>query len=195
MKTILLFCAFIGIVCASELKICDEDANVLLRTRDPLEIAQQLWLIGVRFEQWEASQPIDDTATEAEIQAAYRADIQKIVLEHGFRAVDVIHMIPPHPNQEAIRKKFLNEHIHDEPEVRFFVEGSGVFFLHYGDRVYAVTCEKGDLMSIPPNYKHFFDMGPNPYFTAIRFFTRTEGWIPYFTGDLISQKFVTDGSL
>jgi 1,2-dihydroxy-3-keto-5-methylthiopentene dioxygenase len=56
-------------------------------------------------------------------------------------------------------------------------------------RVYAVLCERGDLISIPENYRHWFDMGRDPFFTAIRFFTRTEGWIAHFTGDPIAQEF------
>jgi 1,2-dihydroxy-3-keto-5-methylthiopentene dioxygenase len=32
-------------------------------------------------------------------------------------------------------------------------------------------------------------MGPDPEFTAIRFFTSTEGWVAQFTGDTIAQRF------
>ena len=41
-----------------------------------------------------------------------------------------------------MRQKFLNEHTHADFEVRFFVDGSGLFYLHVGDRVYLVLCEK-----------------------------------------------------
>jgi len=73
--------------------------------------------------------------------------------------------------------------------VRFFVEGSGLFYLHAGDKVYTVLCGKGDLISIPANTTHWFDMGTNPYFKAIRFFTTPDGWVGNFTGSEIAKKF------
>lgn len=190
-KMLLLLCSLVGLVSASQLEIYDDRKEVLAKqTADPKEIAALLNTIGVRFEQWEATQPLTPVSSSEEIQEAYRADIQRLQEENGFQSVDVLRMSPDHPKKGELRQKFLNEHTHDEPEVRFFVEGSGLFFLHVDGRVYAVLCEKGDLISIPQNYRHWFDMGKDPLFTAIRFFTRTEGWIAHFTGDPISQEFV-----
>jgi 1,2-dihydroxy-3-keto-5-methylthiopentene dioxygenase len=73
--------------------------------------------------------------------------------------------------------------------VRFFVEGSGIFYLHIGDRVHAVLCEAGDLLSVPRGTTHWFDMGTNPSFCAIRFFHEEEGWVGTFTETGISSQF------
>jgi 1,2-dihydroxy-3-keto-5-methylthiopentene dioxygenase len=51
--------------------------------------------------------------------------------------------------------------------VRFFVDGSGLFTLHVGDRIYEIRCEKGDLIGVPDSTLHWFDMGPEPRFVAI----------------------------
>ena len=88
-----------------------------------------------------------------------------------------------------MRAKFLEEHTHKEGEVRFFVDGSGLFSLHVGGKVYEVLCRKGDLISVPDNTTHWFDMGPAPEFVAIRFFTNPDGWIGDFTGSDIAQRF------
>ena len=61
--------------------------------------------------------------------------------------------------------------------------------MHIADRVYSVLCEKGDLISVPAGTKHWFDMGPNPEFTAIRLFNNPEGWVANFTGDDIAGRF------
>ena len=61
-------------------------------------------------------------------------------------------------------------------ELRFFVDGRGLFYLHLGDKVYCVLCEQGDLISVPANTTHWFDMGANPRFKCIRFFTTPDGW-------------------
>ena len=109
--------------------------------------------------------------------------------ENGFQSVDVVSLNPDHPDKAVLRAKFLNEHTHSEFEVRFFVEGQGLFYLHLGDQVYTVLCEQGDLISVPAGATHWFDMGANPHFKAIRLFTNPEGWVANFTGSDIANRF------
>ena len=75
--------------------------------------------------------------------------------------------------------------------MRFFIDGRGLFFLHTNAKVYAVLCEQGDLISVPANTTHWFDMGENPYFKCIRLFTNEDGWIAEFTGSDIAKSFPT----
>jgi 1,2-dihydroxy-3-keto-5-methylthiopentene dioxygenase len=152
-------------------------------------IARELQAIGVAFEQWEATQPVKPGDTPDAIMAAYRADIDRLVADRGFRTVDVVSIAPDNPNRETMRAKFLDEHFHKEDEVRFFVAGSGLFTLHVDHKVYEVRCEAGDLIAVPDRMTHWFDMGPEPSFVAIRFFTEPDGWVGHFTGTDIAQKF------
>lgn len=152
-------------------------------------IAKSLNGIGVEFERWEASQPLSREATQEEVLAAYQSSIDKLNKKYGFKSVDVVGLNPDHPDKAAMRQKFLSEHTHADFEVRFFVEGSGLFYLHVGDKVYTVLCEKGDLISVPANTTHWFDMGTKPYFKCIRFFTTPEGWVGNFTGSEIARQF------
>jgi 1,2-dihydroxy-3-keto-5-methylthiopentene dioxygenase len=175
----------------SRLSIYDET-----RTGTPLsvhtdhgDIARELGSVGVRFEQWEASQPVAPGASQEEVIAAYREDIDRLMRDGGYQAVDVISLKPDNPDRAAFRKKFLNEHTHSEDEVRFFVAGAGQFTLHIGDKVYEVLCEKGDLIGVPDGTRHWFDMSESPYFVAIRLFTNKEGWVASFTGADIAEQF------
>jgi 1,2-dihydroxy-3-keto-5-methylthiopentene dioxygenase len=161
----------------------------LLSTRDRARMAHELHAIGVAFEQWEASQPVQAGDPPEAIMAAYRADIDRLVAERGFRTVDVVSIAPDNPNRAEMRRKFLDEHFHKEDEVRFFVAGSGLFTLHVDDRVYELLCEAGDLVAVPDSMTHWFDMGAEPSFVAIRFFTEPDGWVGHFTGTDIAQKF------
>ncbi len=161
----------------------------LFATTDYPEIQRRLGEIGVRFERWDASRPLDASATQEEVIDAYRADIDRLMTENGFQSVDVISVHPDHPDKIALRQKFLAEHTHSEFEVRFFVEGQGLFYLHVGDKVYTVLCEKGDLISVPAGTTHWFDMGPNPNLRAIRLFTNPAGWVANFTGNPIAERF------
>ena len=158
---------------------------------DYAEISSRLAEHGVRFERWQANVLLTKDATQAEVIAAYQADIERLMQENGFQSVDVVSLNPDHPDKTTLRAKFLNEHTHSEFEVRFFVEGQGLFSLHLGDQVYTVLCEQGDLISVPAGATHWFDMGANPHFKAIRLFTNPEGWVANFTGSDIAKRFPT----
>ena len=167
----------------------DEPDSELVKTDDFSQIVDALAKAGIRLERWQADHPIADDADSDTIIAAYQAEIDRLVSENGYQSWDVVSMNPDHPEKDAFRRKFLDEHTHSEDEVRFFVRGHGLFVIHSGDRVLAMLCEKDDLISVPANTKHWFDMGPNPTFTAIRLFNNPEGWVADFTGDPIASRF------
>jgi 1,2-dihydroxy-3-keto-5-methylthiopentene dioxygenase len=175
----------------SRLRIFAEDHpdEPLLATADRAAMARELAAIGVTFERWEASRAVAPGDSPEAIMDAYRADIDRLVAERGFRSVDVVSIAPDNPQREAMRAKFLDEHFHKEDEVRFFVAGSGLFTLHVDDRVYEIQCVQDDLIAVPDSTRHWFDMGPEPNFVAIRFFTEPDGWVGHFTGTDIAGKF------
>ncbi len=153
------------------------------------DISSTLAQVGVRFEHWQANQPISGQSSDDEVVAAYFDDIVRLKKEGGYVAVDVINIDAQHPQKEALRAKFLDEHVHSEDEVRFFVAGRGLFYLHIDQHIYAVLCEKGALISVPAGSKHWFDMGEHPRFTALRLFNKPEGWVAQFTGDQIAKLY------
>lgn len=168
-----------------------ESAQVLSNTTDFDEIATLLHGIGLRFERWQTNQPLAEGATGESVIAAYQESVNKLMGEYGFEAADVVALGPDHADKVALRQKFLPEHNHTDFEVRFFVEGKGLFYIHQNEKVYAVMCEKGDLISVPANTPHWFDMGENPDFKCIRLFTSAEGWVANYTGLDISSRFPT----
>ncbi len=174
------------------LTIYPDDQPLLGKSsRDFDTIAEQLNAIGVQLERWE---PCTEFVADIEVQSAldaYQAPIEKLKRRYGFQSVDEVSLSPDHPQKQAMRQKFLSEHTHGDFEVRFFVEGRGLFYLHVGDKVYAILCEQGDLISIPADTRHWFDMGENPDFKCIRLFTTEDGWIAEFTGNSIAERFPT----
>lgn len=159
--------------------------------RDFAAIAEHLHPISVQFERWEPGSEFISEAQVLSITDAYQLHIDRLKEQYGFQSVDVVSLKPDHPDKDAMRQKFLSEHTHNDFEVRFFVEGSGLFYLHVADKVYAILCEQGDLLSVPAHIKHWFDMGEMPDFKCIRFFTTPEGWVADFTGDNIADGFPT----
>ena len=180
----------------SRLTIYSEDsaAHKLLDTTDGAEIAAALEAIRVRFERWSASRELAADVDDATVMEAYRGDIERLKSECGYQSVDVLRCLPDNPNRETLRRKFLDEHTHDDDEVRFFVEGAGVFYLRAAGKVHMTLCERGDLISVPAGTRHWFDMGPAPHFTAIRLFTTPAGWVAKFTGEPIARSFPSFGS-
>jgi 1,2-dihydroxy-3-keto-5-methylthiopentene dioxygenase len=165
----------------------DDARTVLLDTTDFDEIARELAPTGAHIERWTASVPLAADASADEILAAYKPDLDKLKAERGYTNADVIHIRPGNENWPGLRQKFLSEHTHDEDEVRFFVEGSGAFYLHIQDKVYQVVGTSDDLLSVPQGTRHWFDGGAVGNFTVIRLFSDPKGWIAHYTGDAIAE--------
>lgn len=175
----------------SHLAIFDDHhpTQALSTSSDPKTIQQQLADAGIRFEQWPTAPGIRAGDSQEAVIGAYRKQIDALCSEEGYQTVDVISLGSDHPDKVALREKFLSEHHHSEDEVRFFVQGQGLFALHIGERVYEVTCVKGDLISVPANTRHWFDLGPAPELVAIRFFNNPDGWVAHYSGSDIADSF------
>ena len=174
----------------------DRPDQPVLQTEDHAAIVDALAPIGVVFEHVPPADRLPDTASQEEVIEAHREIVDRLIAEHGYRLVDVAQLHPVDSDEwretaAGAREKFLNEHTHDEEEIRYFVAGSGVFYLHVDGKVHAMLCTPGDLLSVPALTTHWFDMGTAPDFTAIRFFHDDDGWIGTFTGSDISSHFPT----
>ncbi len=178
----------------SKLVTATTDARETFRTDDRAEIARALARDGIRFERWEVRALAPD-AGPPEILRTYAADIERVSAAGRYPCVDAVRMRRDPSDAtwpekaRAAREKFLSEHIHLEDEVRFFVEGAGLFYLRLGERVHMVLCTAGDLISVPAGTRHWFDMGREPLFCAIRFFGTNDGWVASSTGDPIATRF------
>lgn len=167
----------------------DDDPAQCQSMTDLVMIQSALNEINIHLERWPAHAELATDSAPETVMAAYADEIERLNTEHQFQSVDVIGLTADHPDKATLRDKFLHEHTHEDFEIRFFVEGSGVFYIHHGQQVFALVCERDDLISVPPNTTHWFDMGPQPHFKAIRFFTTDEGWVGHFTGDKIADRF------
>ena len=160
-----------------------------LLTSDAELITSELAQRGIAFARWPARAQLSAAASQEDILAAYASEIERVQQNGGYATVDAIRLSPEHPERAALRQKFLAEHTHSEDEVRFFVEGRGLFCLHIGGEVLQLLCEQNDWISVPAGTRHWFDMGPEPHFCALRFFNNTEGWVADFTGDAIATGY------
>ncbi len=180
----------------SSLSIYPEDRpdNLLFETNDAKQIESKLAELGVTFRHWELKDlPISEGADDKDISdkymELYKEEIKELQEKGGYKSVDIVRFSPDNPNKDEARKKYLSEHIHHDDEVRFFIDGSGMFYLHCGGKIYMLLCQAGDMINVPAGAAHWFDMGDKPSFTCIRFFTVPDGWKADFTGSDIAEKF------
>jgi 1,2-dihydroxy-3-keto-5-methylthiopentene dioxygenase len=172
-----------------------DPATPVVETIDETEIRSELAELGARFSRWEVK-PIPAGASLDEVLALYSDEVEQVKASEGYTLVDVMALSPEQENYAEVkgpaRQKFLSEHKHDDDEDRFFAKGAGVFYLHVDEKVYALYCEAGDLVSVPANTTHWFDLGVEaPEFTSIRFFHDDDGWVGHFTGNPIAETFPT----
>lgn len=162
-----------------------------IEIRNPEEINAFLNERGIFFDQWTCDVVFDDSESQEVILAAYDKDLAPFMKQGGYQTADVISINKLTENYAAIRAKFLSEHIHTEDEIRFFVDGQGLFWFNLEtEPVFNVLCEQGDLISVPEGTKHWFDAGEiNPFVKAIRIFIDMSGWVPHYTESKIEQKF------
>ena len=175
----------------SQLNVYAEDAPhaLLASTTDGVEIARLLAEVGVHFERWTAEADLPKDADQAAVLGAYASSVARVQRDGGYGTVDVLRLAKGTPDVAPIRSKYFSEHAHSEDEVRFFVEGSAAFYLHLAGKVYQTVCVRGDLISVPAGTPHWFDMGPDPEFTAIRWFNNQEGWVPNYSGTDLATRF------
>jgi 1,2-dihydroxy-3-keto-5-methylthiopentene dioxygenase len=167
------------------------DKNVTLG--DPPAVRQFLDRRGIVHERWSADKNLPSGASNEQVLAAYDYLLKPFMEKCGYQTMDVIRVDGHTPNLEGIREKFIREHTHSEDEVRIFVEGQGFFWFHnkeeQEEEVFALLCEQGDLISVPANTKHWFDLGKSPKVWAIRLFTDQAGWVPHYTNSGIDQRY------
>lgn len=168
------------------LKLLDQKNKLI---KDVKEIKQFMNERGIIFEQWESSKVLHDEDDQETILEAYQHSLSPYMTKYGYNNADVINVHKGTPHIEEVRKKFLAEHTHDEDEVRFFVDGEGEFFFNHNE-VFSLLCQKGDFISVPKGYKHWFDLAPKYHVKAIRVFMTKEGWVARYTDSGVEKKYL-----
>lgn len=109
----------------------------------------------------------------------YFLDLQKRL---GYRTQDMIVLHPDIEGLEKMLAKFSVPHTHDDDEVRYIVDGEGVFGFVLSDKKQVeLKVEAGEYINIPAGVEHWFRLTSKSRIKAIRYFTSTEGWEPNYT--------------
>jgi 1,2-dihydroxy-3-keto-5-methylthiopentene dioxygenase len=157
---------------------------------DTTSLAAYLAARGIEYQRWTPEHPVEaDTPVDALLDR-YRDKIDELKARGGYVTADIIDVKPDTPGLDVMLAKFNCEHWHDEDEVRFIVEGRGLFHISPGDGpVFAIEVEAGDLIRVPRGTRHWFDLCGDRRIRAIRLFQDPSGWTPHYTHSGIDRGF------
>jgi 1,2-dihydroxy-3-keto-5-methylthiopentene dioxygenase len=145
---------------------------------------------GIDYERWTPSHPVPADAPAPDVLVAYDAEIARLKTRGGYVTADVIDVKRDTPGLDAMLARFSREHWHDEDEVRFILEGSGVFHIHpRTGPVFAIEVGAGDLIRVPRGTWHWFDLCADRRIRAIRLFQDAAGWTPQYTESGVDRGF------
>lgn len=101
--------------------------------------------------------------------------------QRGYLHMDIVTLTPEKmPNYEPMIKRFFEEHLHIDEEVRYCLEGSGYFDVRdEEDRWVRVSVRKGGLIVVPAGIYHRFTLDTNNYIKAMRLFSGGPDWTAY----------------
>ena len=170
----------------AKVHIPNEDREI----SQPDQMREFLSQYGINFEQWDVGGRIDENASDQEILNAYQPEIERLKEAHGFVTADVINVNPDTPGLDDMLAKFDKEHLHTEDEVRFTIEGSGVFHINPQNApVFSITVESGDLISVPKGTHHWFNLCTDKRIRCIRLFEDKTGWTPHYMEEPVHQEY------
>jgi 1,2-dihydroxy-3-keto-5-methylthiopentene dioxygenase len=132
---------------------------------DPTELGR----VGVLVERIEA--------TGDDVQPA----LDRLAAARGYVEQDVVELDPDTPGLEQICAKFVDEHLHTDDEVRYVLEGEGIFDIRSADdRWMRLVVEKGDLIVVPAHLHHRFMLTERRHIRCVRLFKDSSGWVPHY---------------
>ncbi|WP_457642177.1 1,2-dihydroxy-3-keto-5-methylthiopentene dioxygenase [Persephonella sp.] len=139
---------------------------------------------GVTYERWGVDRLSENLKSnyelsEEEQQAiinAYKEELEKLKKEKGYITEDIVVLSEKTPNLDALMEKFKREHHHVDDEVRFVVDGSGIFPIKIEGRIVEVHVEPGDLIVVPAGARHWFELDDQRKIKCIRVFKTPAGW-------------------
>ncbi len=114
-------------------------------------------------------------------QATYQAALDKWKTERGYTAQDQIQLTPQTENLNTILAKFDKEHLHTDDEVRYILDGAGIFDIRSKENDWIrILVQAGDFLIVPANMYHRFFLTEEKSIHAIRLFKENPSWVPIY---------------
>ncbi|WP_013321692.1 1,2-dihydroxy-3-keto-5-methylthiopentene dioxygenase [Gloeothece verrucosa] len=156
------------------------------------KIASELAALNIQLNYWSVG---DATNTQHLLELAALSEEEKEqvlqALDHyfeqlqqsyGYQSRDLIVLHPNIPNLDVLMSKFERCHTHADDEVRYIIDGEGVFgFVRPDGSQVELTVEPEEYVNVPAGTEHWFHLTEKKRIKAVRYFITTEGWVPEYT--------------
>jgi 1,2-dihydroxy-3-keto-5-methylthiopentene dioxygenase len=165
---------------------------------DPLRVQLNYWTIGNESTtQNLLAQAILTEQEKGQVLKSLDYYFAQLKENMGYEARDLIVLHPDTPNLDSLLSKFNRCHIHADDEVRYIIDGEGIFgFVRPDGSQVELTIEAEEYINVPAETEHWFYLTDKKRIKAIRYFTTTEGWIPEYTDTTIrfAREYQVSGS-
>ncbi|KAJ4353851.1 1,2-dihydroxy-3-keto-5-methylthiopentene dioxygenase [Didymosphaeria variabile] len=114
------------------------------------------------------------------------ADVDAIASERSYKNRDEITVSPKTMGDvyEDKVKMFFHEHLHEDEEIRYILNGAGYFDVrNEGDDWIRIRLEKEDLIIMPAGIYHRFTTDEENFTNAMRLFKEDPKWTPLNRGE------------
>ncbi len=130
-----------------------------------------------------------DTLTDAqkeELLSCLDGRFEEQRAKFGYQTRDLVVLHSSVPKIEDMLKIFDKCHRHSDDEVRYIVDGSGIFGFTKADGTQIMlTVESEEFIRVPAGAEHWFVLDQNRRIKAVRYFTSKEGWVANYTGTAV----------
>jgi 1,2-dihydroxy-3-keto-5-methylthiopentene dioxygenase len=175
-----------------------EDGTTVTKLED---ISRELACLNINLNRWPvgddrelndllAKKALDEEEKEKVLQGLDRY-FERLKESDGYQSRDLIVLHPDIPNLDLLLAKFISCHTHADDEVRYIIDGEGVFgFVRPDGSQVELTVQAEEYVNVPAGTEHWFHLTDTKRIKAVRYFTNTEGWTPEYTGTTI--RFASD---
>ena len=146
--------------------------------------------LHVQLKDWPTNDSAHDLLNKAQLSEEEKERVAKahdhyfaqLQETENYQSRDLIVLHPDVPNLDVLLEKFARIHTHDDDEVRYIVDGEGIFgFVLPSEEQVLLTVEAGEYINVPKDTEHWFVLTETKRIKALRYFTTTEGWTPVYT--------------
>ncbi|MDX1959780.1 MAG: cupin domain-containing protein [Leptospiraceae bacterium] len=148
-------------------------------------ITYDFWEVPASSNPFTSKETLNDLEKEELLQTLNHR-FEYLKQKEGYQTRDLVVLHPNVPGIKDMLAKFDKVHYHTDEEVRYIIDGSGIFgFVGKGEK-FLVHVVKGDFISIPRNTNHWFYLDEAMRIKAVRYFVDTAGWVPNYVEETTS---------
>lgn len=153
------------------------------------DIAATLAEHGIGFERQPVAGSVAPGSSSQIVVEACGGQLGGLSRALGYPNTDIISLNRDHAQKAEQRGRFLDERRHTAAESWYLLAGRGLLNVHVGHHVFALLCEKGDIITLASGTQYWLDVGEEPHIVLVRLHSEAEGGLAEFTDKSIAGRF------